>query len=471
MDPVRSPSSSPAASCAEPSPAPVAPPLRRVHLVSFGCQMNELDAELVMGDLARRGYARTDDPAEADVILVNTCSVREHAEDRVWSLLGRWRPLKRLRPDLRIGVLGCMAQRARQEIVRRAPHVDLVLGTSSFRTAVDDLEDLARRGGRIVRTPRRPDPEALPDADREVSARPERHRAWVTVMRGCDHVCSYCIVPFTRGAEVSRPIDDVLAETRRLAEDGVQEVVFLGQNINTYGKDRPDEGGLCSLLARAAEIPGLDRLRFLTSNPFDMTEDMMRRFGATPKVMPWIHVPAQSGSDAVLKRMKRTYTAGEYREVLAWARRHVAGVEITSDFIVGFPGETEEDFLASKALLEESRFVQAYVFKYSPRPNTLAARRMTDDVPEETKRERNLALLESQDRISAEANRALVGTVVSVLLDGPSKSDPARLTGRTPGNRIVHVLSDPSLVGRVVPVRVTHATAHSLLAETVRPSV
>jgi tRNA-2-methylthio-N6-dimethylallyladenosine synthase len=442
--------------------APVVPAAPRVHLVSFGCQMNVLDAELVLGDLARKGYGRTDDPADADVILVNTCSVREHAEDKVWSLLGRYRAVKAARPHVKIGVIGCMAQRAKKEISRRAPHVDLVLGTSSFRHAVGDLEDLGRRGGRIVRTERRPDPEHLPDADREISVRPERHRAFVTVMRGCDHVCTYCIVPFTRGRETSRPLEDVLDEVRRLADDGVREVTFLGQNINTYGKDRDGEGGLCALLEGAAQVRGVDRLRFLTSNPFDMTEDMMRRFGALPKVMPWLHIPAQSGSDAVLARMKRTYTAARYREVVAWARRHVAGVEITSDFIVGFPGETEDDFRLTLGLLEETRFVQAYVFKYSVRPNTIAARRLEDDVPEEAKRARNLALLEAQDRISEAANRDLIGRTVEVLLDEPSRTDPSRWSGRTPGNRLVHAVADASLAGRLAVVRVTEATAHSL---------
>jgi len=457
------PASAPAPlSVAPRAPSPPDGPVRRVHLVNFGCQMNVLDAELVLGDLARKGYARTEDPAEADVIFVNTCAVREHAEDRVWSLLGTYRPLKLARPHLKIGVLGCMAQRVKSEVARRAPYVDLVLGTSNFRSAVADLEDLSRRGGRIVRTDRRPDPEHLPDADREISVRPERHRAFVTIMRGCDHVCTYCIVPFTRGREVSRPRADVLAEVSRLAADGVREVTFLGQNVNTYGSDRPEEGGLCALLEGAAEVPGLDRIRFLTSNPFDMTEDMMRRFGALPKVMPWLHIPAQSGSDAVLARMKRTYTADRYREVVAWARRHVAGVEITSDFIVGFPGETDEDFTKTLRLVEEIGFVQSYVFKYSVRPNTLAARRLEDDVPEEVKRDRNLALLDAQDRLADAANRALLGRCVEVLLDETSRTDATRLSGRTPGNRLVHVSAAAGLVGRLAVARITAVTAHSL---------
>jgi tRNA-2-methylthio-N6-dimethylallyladenosine synthase len=424
--------------------------------------MNLLDSELVLGDLAGRGYVRTEVLDDADVVLVNTCSIRDHAEDKVWSLLGRTRQLKERRPHVLVGVLGCMAQRLKEDVIRRAPYVDLVLGTSSFRTAVQDLEDLARTGGRIVRTPRRPEPDALPDADRDVTVRPERHRAWVTVMRGCDHVCAYCIVPFTRGREVSRPLSEVLEETTRLVDDGVREVTFLGQNINTYGKDREGED-LPTLLEQAARVDGLDRIRFLTSNPFDMTEDMMRRLGAVKKVMPWLHIPAQSGSDAVLRRMKRTYTVAQYHEVVGWARRHVPGVEITSDFIVGFPGETDEDHEATKRLIRETGFVQCYVFKYSVRPRTLSARRLADDVPETVKQQRNVELLELQDGIALARNRALIGRTVEVLVDGPSRLRPHMLTGREPGNRLVHWPGEASWAGRMARVRVTEAGRHSVV--------
>jgi tRNA-2-methylthio-N6-dimethylallyladenosine synthase len=461
------------------SPAEVLPEApetgRRVLLQSFGCQMNDLDTELVAGDLRRAGWVRVDEIEEADVVLVNTCAIREHAEDKVWSLLGRARLAKELRPSMRIGVLGCMAQRAKAEIVRRAPHVDLVLGTSSFRHAVTDLADVSRRGGRIVRVDRRPDPEHLPDADRDVTSRPDRYRAYVTVMRGCDHTCTYCVVPYTRGPEVSRPLEDVLDEVRRLADDGVREVTFLGQNINTYGLPRQasarpaaQEGdrGLCALLERAAEVPGIDRLRFLTSNPFDMTEGMMRRFGAVPKVMPWLHIPAQSGSDRVLERMKRTYTAARYLEVVGWARAHVPGVEITSDFIVGFPGETDEDFQETCRLVERVGFVQVYVFQYSVRPNTWAANRLDDDVPDPVKRARNLALLDLHDRISKDRAQRLVGRRVEVLVEGPSPRDPTRVTGRDPGNRVVHADAPPhdpaSLAGRMAVVEVTEVLGHSV---------
>ncbi len=447
-------------------PATEAPDAARVYMVSFGCQMNLLDSELVLGDLARRGYARTDALEEADVVLVNTCAIRDHAEAKVWSLLGRAGRLKARRPHVRIGVLGCMAQRVKDELIRRAPYVDLVLGTSNFRSAVTDLEDVALRGGRVCRTDRRPPPDLPTDAGRDVTVRPERHRAWVTVMRGCDHVCAYCIVPFTRGREVSRPMDEVLDETRRLVDAGVREVCFLGQNINTYGKQR-DEGGLCGLLERASAIDGLDRIRFLTSNPFDMTEDMMRRFGQTPKVMPWLHIPAQSGSDAVLRRMKRTYTVAQYEEVVGWAREHIVDAEITSDFIVGFPGESDEDFEGTRRLVERMDFVQCYIFKYSLRPRTLSARRMEDDVPESVKQERNVRLHAAQDAVSERRNASMIGREVEVLVDGPSKTRQDMLSGREPGNRLVHFPGAASLSGEMVQVRVTACGKHSLVGEQV----
>lgn len=440
---------------------------RKVHLVSYGCQMNLLDAELVIGDLKRKGYDRTETVDDADLLLVNTCSVRERAEDKVWSLLGRAAETKARRPDMKIAVMGCMAQRVKDDIIRRAPHVDLVLGTSSFRAAVQDLEDVQASGGRIVRADRRPDPDFLPDADRDVTVRPERHRAWVTIMRGCDHACAYCIVPFTRGRELSRPMDEILDETRRLVDDGVREVTFLGQNINTYGKDL-DEGGLCRLLERAAEVSGLDRIRFLTSNPFDMTEDMMRRFGAVEKVMPWLHIPAQSGSDDVLRRMKRTYTVAQYEEVVGWARRHIPGVEITSDFIVGFPGETEQDFEATHALVSRIELVQAFVFKYSVRPRTSSARHLPDDVPEDVKQRRNAALLAAQDENSARRNALMVGREVEVLVDGVSRTRDDMLAGREPGNRLVHFPGGEDLAGRMADVRITAAGRYSLIGEAVR---
>ncbi len=444
---------------------------RKVYFVSFGCQMNVLDSELVLGDLDRNGYSRTDVMKDADVVLINTCSIREHAEDKVWSLLGRARQVKSTRPDMKIGVMGCMAQRVKDAIIHRAPHVDLVLGTSGFRSAARDLEDLFAGGGRVVRVDRRPDPEFLPDADREVTARPDAFRAYVTVMRGCNHDCTYCIVPHTRGKEVSRPLEELLDEVRRLVDDGVREVTFLGQNINTYGKDlhpqRKHTGEICTLLERSAEIDGLDRIRFLTSNPFDMTEDMMRRFGQVPKVMPWLHIPAQSGSDSVLRRMRRHYTVAQYHEVVGWARKHIPRVEITCDFIVGFSGETDEEFEGSKQLVRDIGFMQTYVFKYSLRPNTISARQLPDDVPEDVKRRRNIELLAVQDEIAMARNEGLIGTQVEILIEGISKSDATRVTGRDHSNRLIHCPGEASMAGRMATVEIEEAGAHSMIGRMV----
>lgn len=259
-------------------------------------------------------------------------------------------------------------------------------------------------------------------------------------------------------------MSEVLDETRRLVDDGVREVTFLGQNINTYGKDL-GEGGLCCLLERAAEIKGLDRIRFLTSNPFDMTEDMMRRFGAVEKVMPWLHIPVQSASDAVLDRMGRTYTVAQYEEVVGWSRRHIVGVEITTDVIVGFPGETDDDFEATRRLVERMACVQCYVFKYSERPGTLAARRLSDDVPEHVKQERNVALHATQDQVSERRNGAMVGRRVEVLIDGVSRRRADMLSSRDRGNRLVHFPGDASHAGRMAIVRITAFGRHSLVGE------
>ncbi len=315
-----------------------------------------------------------------------------------------------------------------------------------------------------MRTDRSPDPDFPLDADRDVTARPDRHRAWVRVMRGCDHVCAYCIVPFTRGREVSRGLDDVLEETRRLVDDGVREVIFLGQNINTYGKDL-GEGGLCALLERAAEIDGIDRIRFLTSNPFDMTEDMMRRFGQVSKVMPWLHIPAQSGSDDVLKRMKRTYTVAQYEEVVGWARRTSPTSRSHPTSSSAFPARRDDDFEGTRALVERMEFVQSYVFKYSVRPRTLSARRLPDDIPEHLKQERNVVLQDLQGAIRERRNQMLVGKDVEVLIDGTSKKRDDMLTGREPGSRLVHFPGEATWAGRMATVHVTACGKHSLVGE------
>ena len=430
---------------------------RRVFVQAFGCQMNVLDGEIVLGELAREGWQVTYDRSEADLVIFNTCSVRAHSENKVWSHLGALREKKRARPDLLIGVMGCMAQRTGEEILDRMPHVDIVCGTRRFDEFPAFVRRAAESGERtLALNPETPDFTA---PHREVGVRPVRHRAFVAVMRGCDHRCTYCIVPATRGAEISRPVADVVDEVRRLRDDGVREVTLLGQNINTYGKQLPGSPSLVDLLIALDALDGIDRVRFITSNPMDLEPALLEAMGSLASACEYLHFPAQSGNDRVLRRMGRLYTVDRYRELAALARRKVPGIELSSDFIVGFPGETEEEFEDTMSLVREIELQNIYVFKYSVRPDT-AATHFDDDVPEEEKRRRNNALLALQLSISERRNAALVGTTQEVLVDGPSKTDASRLAGRTRTDRIV--IADgltECAIGRLVPIRIESATA------------
>jgi tRNA-2-methylthio-N6-dimethylallyladenosine synthase len=440
-------------------------PAKLLFLETFGCQMNVLDSELVLGSLRRLGWAETPDRAAADMVLFNTCAVREHAEDKVWSRLGEVRREKRRRPDLLVGVLGCMAQEWKEKILRRAPHVDLVVGTRELGEIGRYVAELERERAPIVAA----DLTRPIDVERDIAVRGERHAAYVTVMRGCDFACTYCIVPTTRGPEISRPIAEIRAEVERLCADGVREVTFLGQTVDSYGKGlerladgrRPDLG---DLLEAVHETPGLARIRFITSHPSLMRDSILKRMAALEKVCPYLHMPAQSGSNRVLERMRRGYTVERYREIVDRARSLVPAIEIASDFIVGFPGETEEDFAASERLVREVEFAQAYIFKYSPREGT-AAHACPDDVPEEVKRERNQRLLAAQEEVQRRKHAAMIGRKVEVLCEGRSRNDARRLAGRTRQNRIAIFDGDAeALLGEVVEVEVTDATPLALYA-------
>lgn len=434
---------------------------RRVHVEAFGCQMNVLDGELALSRLAESGWVRAESEADADFILFNTCAVRQQSENRVWSRLGALRDRKRTDPSLLIGVMGCMAQREASEILRRMPHVDLVCGTRRF-PVIDSLLEQAEAGSQVLAV----EADGFADVRRDVSIRPERHRAFVSVMRGCDHRCTYCIVPRTRGPQIDRPVADVIDEVRRLADDGVREVTLLGQNINTYGRGLPGRPTLATLLRETDRVQGIERIRFLTSNPMDLREELLRAMGELPKACGYLHFPAQSGSDPVLRRMRRGYTRSRYLELCATARELCPGIELASDFIVGFPGETDEEYAATRSLVAEAGFKQIYVFKYSPRPGTPAAG-VADDVPEDVKRWRNNDLLDLQDEISAARNARLVGHRVEVLVDGPTSRDASRLEGRDDGNRTVIFAGDPSLAGRFVTVQVERTTAPVLYGSVV----
>ena len=437
----------------------------RYLLTSYGCQMNKLYSELVESRLTAAGYERAEGESDADVVLLNTCSVRQHAEDRVWSRLGVLRQLKREKPGLVVGVLGCMAEEHQRYIRARMPHVDLVVGPSAFGDIDEKVETLRARGSDeepgdgVVAVGHGVSGDTI---RRDVRVRPHRSQAYVNVMRGCNMPCSYCIVPATRGQEISRPIADIVEEVERLCDDGVSEVTLLGQTVNAYGRDLGRDVTLARLLRALHEIPALRRIAFITSHPNFLSAELIDALAELPRVSRYLHLPAQSGSNAVLKAMRRGYTAERYRTRVEQLRARAPDIELHSDWIVGYPGETDEDFAATVALMEEIRFAQSYVFKYSPRPGTLAAD-VVDDVPDAVKAERNRILNEVQERHTVARNQEFVGSVQEILVEGPSKV-AGRLTGRTVHHRIVHFDStDERLAGRYVPVRILEALGHSLL--------
>ncbi len=434
-----------------------------VCFLTFGCQMNRLDSELAAGRFEEQGIATTPDADRAGTIVINTCSVRKHAEDRALSNLGRFKAAKQRDPRLVLVLMGCMAQREGDRLLERYPYLDVVCGTRRF-TDLPRLVERARSGGeRIVAT----DDEQM-TIDRKPDLRPEPFRSFVSIMRGCDSFCSYCVVPYVRGRQASRHPDVVEREVRGLVDDGCVEVTLLGQNVAAYGHDETD---LAGLLERLDRVPGLRRLRFVTSHPADVSDRLLRAVERLPSVCEHLHMPAQSGSDRILSAMNRGYTAEFYRRRLDAAREAVPGIEIASDFIVGFPGETGEDFAATVALLRHGGFNQCFIFKYSPRPGTRAAE-MADDVPDAVKKERNQALLDAQEEVARAQNRAKEGREFELLVEGPSKRDPDRLTGRTRGNDIaVFPVPEgpPPRPGEFVTVRITDSTPLTLIAEQVRP--
>jgi tRNA-2-methylthio-N6-dimethylallyladenosine synthase len=458
------------------------PARKKLYIETVGCQMNVLDSELVVGKLRHEGYELTDDINQADTILYNTCSVRQHAEDKVYSALGRIRRLKEKKPGLTIGVLGCMAQKDQAQILRRAPHVDVVVGPGQL-AKVSELLVIAREQATpqmAVSLPRSAGPRETVTASfaeydplREPAMRPSPFQAFVRVMMGCDKFCTYCVVPSVRGPEQSRPPSVIIEEGRQLADQGVKEITLLGQTVNSYSYRTPDgrTARLSDLLLKLHDIAGIDRIKFITNFPNDMTDDLLQAVRDLPRVARYLHVPAQSGCDEVLKRMKRMYTVSLYDEMLARVRETVPDAAVSSDFIVGFCGETEASFERSVRLVERARFKNSFIFKYSPRQGTKADALYPDDVPEEVKKRRNNDLLAVQTAISQEDNRWFLGRTVEVLVEGPSKSAAkqeaagpgfGQLTGRTTCDRIVVFEGHDRLIGQVVPVEVEDASAVTL---------
>jgi tRNA-2-methylthio-N6-dimethylallyladenosine synthase len=433
---------------------------QRVYIKTFGCQMNEYDSAKMADVLAAaEGIERTDRAEDADVILFNTCSVREKAQEKVFSDLGAVKHLKHARPGLLIGVGGCVASQEGAAIVTRAPYVDLVFGPQTLHR-LPDLIRARRRAGAPQVDVSFPEIEKF---DRLPAPRAEGATAFVSIMEGCSKYCSFCVVPYTRGEELSRGFEDVIAEIAELAEGGVKEVTLLGQNVNAYRGAMPDGGiaDLALLLEYVAEIPGIERIRFTTSHPKEFTQRLIDAYARLDKLVSHVHLPVQSGSDRVLAAMKRGYTALEYKSIVRRLRAARPDISISSDFIVGFPGETEADFARTVALVEEIGFDASFSFLYSPRPGTPAAE-LADATPREAKRERLQRLQAALETQARRISDAMVGTSQRVLVEGASRKDAAELAGRTANNRVVNFASAPALVGRFVDVRIEAALAHSL---------
>ncbi|HXH83267.1 MAG TPA: tRNA (N6-isopentenyl adenosine(37)-C2)-methylthiotransferase MiaB [Candidatus Tectomicrobia bacterium] len=431
--------------------------MAKLHLITYGCQMNEYDSERVAGLLREHRYELTPDEREADVILVNTCAIREKAEDKVFSKLGELRRLKARRPDVVVGVMGCMAVLQNAAVFRRAPHVDLVFGSAAI-ARVPELVARAREGRRqILETDEAP---LVKITARPPSAR--RLRAYVTVMEGCEKYCTFCIVPQTRGRERSHPPEAILAEVRGLVAEGCREVTLLGQTVNAYGRDLTPPTDLAALLARVAEIDGLARIRFTTSNPYNLTRALIRAMRDVPKVCEYFHLPLQSGSNAVLARMNRGYTRERYLDLIDALRDAVPEMAFSTDLIVGFPGETEADFEATVAMVERVGYDNVFAFRYSRRPGTPAAG-MPDQVPDDVKADRHARLLAVVQRVTAARSARLAGRTVEVLVDGAARKDTRQLSGRTRCNRVVNFDGTADVdVGDIVHVRVTEVLPHSL---------
>ncbi len=442
------------------------PSSRKVWIQTFGCQMNELDSGKMLRLLESEGYEAAGDPAQADVILINTCSVREKPEQKVRSLLGRFRAFKADNTDLVIGVTGCYAQQAKGELLRSFKDVDLVMGPDAIPRLPALLMDVRTHRTRALATEQL-DRQDYPFTNDLVFREGRKVCAFVTVQKGCDNLCSFCIVPFTRGREVSRPAADVLDEVRRLAGEGVREVTLLGQNVNSYGLKKTNEAPFHELLAQAARIDGIERIRFTTSNPWDLDDGLIALFGREPKLASYFHLPVQAGADSMLDRMRRRHTRAEYLDLVDRLREARPDLALSTDIIVGFPGETEEEHEQTLSLLEAVRYDFIYSFKYSTRPDTHAVRKFDDDVPARTKKRRLAEVQDLQRGITERALQRWVGEQVEVLVEGPSKRDPAWLAGRLSQNWMVNFRGDARLTGQLVTVTVTDALSNSLAAEIV----
>ncbi|PAS05757.1 tRNA (N6-isopentenyl adenosine(37)-C2)-methylthiotransferase MiaB [Vibrio cholerae] len=439
---------------------------KKLLIKTWGCQMNEYDSSK-MADLlnAANGYELTEIPEEADVLLLNTCSIREKAQEKVFHQLGRWKTLKDKKPGVVIGVGGCVATQEGDSIRDRAPYVDVIFGPQTLHRLPEMIKQSQTSDAPVMDI-------SFPEIekfDRLPEPRAEGPTAFVSIMEGCSKYCTYCVVPYTRGEEVSRPMDDVLFEIAQLAEQGVREVNLLGQNVNAY-RGATYDGGICSfaeLLRLVATIDGIDRIRFTTSHPLEFTDDIIAVYEDTPELVSFLHLPVQSGSDRILTMMKRPHTAIEYKSIIRKLRKARPDIQISSDFIVGFPGETDKDFQDTMKLIRDVDFDMSFSFIFSPRPGTPAAD-YPCDLSEEVKKER---LYELQQQINSQAmrySRLMLGTEQRILVEGPSKKDLMELRGRTENNRVVNFEGSPDLIGQFVDVKIVDVFPNSLRGELLR---
>ncbi len=436
-------------------------PVPKLYVLTHGCQMNEYDS-VKMADVlaASHGYERTQDADQADLLLLNTCSVRERAQEKVFSELGRWREWKDAMPGRRIGVGGCVASQEGEAIVRRVPQVDLVFGPQTLHR-LPQLLDQSRKTQQAAIDVTFPEIEKF---DRLPEPRAEGPTAFVSIMEGCSKYCSFCVVPYTRGTEISRPLDGVLVEIAQLAEQGVREVTLLGQNVNAYRGAMGDSSEICDLallIHYVAQIPGIERIRFTTSHPAEFTDALADAFAEEPKLASYLHLPVQSGSDRILGMMKRGYSRADFVRKIARVRAARPGLSLSSDFIVGFPGESEADFEQTLSLIEEIGFDCAYSFNYSPRPGTPAAN-LRDNVPREVKDERLQRLQASIRKFDVAFLASFVGTTQRVLVERPSKRGQGQMAGRISANRVVNFAGPENCIGQFVDVHIAEATTNTL---------
>lgn len=442
---------------------------RRVYIETYGCQMNVSDSELMAGILARSGHQTVPHLDDADVVLINTCAIRENAETKVINRLKHLNHRKRRDPELIIGVCGCMAQHLRDRLLEAAPYVDLVMGPDAYRNLPTALDSLARDvESHVSLTDRDPFVGLRLDKNEDYAditpIRKEGIRAWLTIQRGCDKMCTFCIVPFVRGRERSLPLKRLVEDVEKLVDQGFKEVVLLGQTVNSYQDNGADFG---ELLYTVGEVNGLERVRFTSPHPADATDNMIDAMANSPAICKHLHLPLQSGSTEVLERMRRTYTAEEYRTLVSKLRERIPDIALTTDIIVGFCGETDEEFMETYQMMADIRYDSAFMFKYSEREGTLAHKALPDDVPETVKGERLTRIIELQENISADLNTAVVGDTVAVLVEGESRRDADRYHGKTEGFKTTVFPKADSHIGDIVNVRVHSTTAHTLIGQKV----